>query len=77
MDYFSNEDAEWTSFDFCGGHGRCLANDCTGDYHYHFPASCLETQIGKLSDGHSPQIGWSLDGFPIYGPYGPDGVYMT
>jgi hypothetical protein len=21
---------EWTSFDFCGGHGRCLAMDCTG-----------------------------------------------
>ena len=70
-------DGEWTSFDFCGGHGRCLANDCTGDYHYHFPASCLETQLGKLSDGHSPQIGWSLDGFPVYGPFGPGGVTMA
>ena len=97
-------DGEWTSFDFCGGHGRCLANDCTGDYHCmrwhglntrlgrlcllltcpshvsqprtgtdHFPASCLETQIGAMSDGHSPQIGWSLDGFPVYGPFGHDG----
>ena len=65
---------EWTSFDFCGGHGRCLAMDCTGDYHYHFPASCLETQIGAMSDGHSPQIGWSLDGFPIYGPFGHGGA---
>ena len=73
----SDSSAEWTSFDFCGGHGRCLANDCTGDYHYHFPPSCLETQIGKLSDGHSPLLGWALDGFPIYGPFGPGGVVMA
>lgn len=56
---------------------RCLGNDCAGDYHYHFPASCLETQIGNLSDGHSPQIGWALDGFPIYGPFGPGGTVMS
>ncbi|EOD09309.1 hypothetical protein EMIHUDRAFT_216710 [Emiliania huxleyi CCMP1516] len=68
--------AEWTSFDFCGGHARCLAFECNGDYHYHFPPSCLETQIGNLTDGHSPQIGWSLDGFPIYGRLGPGGVTM-
>lgn len=73
----TDADAEWTSFDFCGGHGRCLGNDCAGDYHYHFPASCLETQIGNLSDGHSPQIGWALDGFPIYGPFGPGGTVMS
>jgi FtsP/CotA-like multicopper oxidase with cupredoxin domain len=24
----------------------------------------------------SPQIGWALDGFPIYGPYGPHGQLM-
>ena len=73
----TDSEAEWTSFDFCGGHARCLSFSCDGDYHYHFPASCLETQIGALSDGHSPQVGWSLDGFPIYGSYGPEGVYMT
>ena len=66
-----DSEGEWTSFDFCGGHGRCLANDCTGDYHYHYPASCLETQIGALSDGHSPQIGWSFDGFPVCAPPAP------
>merc|ERR1711871_1473143 len=69
--------AEWTSFDFCGGHARCLTFECNGDYHYHFPPSCLETQIGNMSDGHSPQIGWALDGFPVYGGWGPGGVYMT
>ena len=70
-------DGEWTSFDLCGGHGRCLMDDCTGDYHYHFPPSCLETQVGKLSDGHSPQLGWFLDGFPVYGPFGPGGLAMS
>ena len=29
------------------------------------PPSCLLAQLGDLSDGHSPQIGWALDGFPI------------
>jgi len=27
-----DDDAEWTSFDFCGGHGRCLGSDCSGDH---------------------------------------------
>ena len=52
---------EWTGFDFCSGH-----SESSGDYHYHFPPSCLLAQIGDLSDGHSPQIGWALDGFPVY-----------
>ena len=43
-------------------------------YHYHFPPSCLLAQLPPLEDGHSPQIGWSFDGFPIYGPLGPGGV---
>ena len=64
--------SEWTSFDFCSGHAAA-----GGDYHYHFPPSCLLAQIGDLPDGHSPQIGWSYDGFPIYGPKGPSGVSMT
>ncbi len=25
---------------------------------------------------HSPQIAWSLDGFPVYGPYGAKGILM-
>ena len=45
-----------------------------GNYHYHFPPSCLLAQVPALSDGHSPQIGWAYDGFPIYGPYGAGGV---
>lgn len=26
---------------------------------------------------HSPQIGWAMDGFPIYGPRGPKGTLMA
>jgi hypothetical protein len=78
----TDEDAEWTSFDYCGGHARNLPNlEVVGDYHYHFPPSCLETQIvdtveqtAAFAAGHSPQIGWSLDGFPIYGPFTVDGL---
>ncbi|KAH8066305.1 hypothetical protein JL722_738 [Aureococcus anophagefferens] len=61
--------AEWTSFDCCSGHA-----EQTGAYHYHFPPSCLLAQLGALGDGHSPQVGWAADGFPIYGPRGPGGV---
>ena len=51
--------SEWSTFDCCGGHAA------SGAYHYHFPPSCLIAQIGDLTDGHSPQVGWSYDGFPI------------
>jgi hypothetical protein len=67
--------SEWTAFDFCSGHAQQ-----TGDYHYHFPPSCLITQATASdapSNGHSPQIGWAYDGFPIYGPLGVGGVSMT
>lgn len=46
----------------------------------HFPPSCLLAQAVATSptaDGHSPQVGWSFDGFPIYGPLGPGGVKMV
>ena len=73
----TNNKAEWVSFDFCSGH----ADGQTGMYHYHFPPSCLIDQLSSLgrgyADGHSPQVGWANDGFPIYGPYGPSGLYMT
>ena len=55
--------AEWISFDCCSGH-----SSGTGGYHYHFPPSCLIAQANAdapISDGHSSQIGWAQDGFPI------------
>ena len=64
--------AEWSGFDCCSGH-----SETSGMYHYHFPPSCLMAQLDDYSDGHSPQIGWSFDGFPIYGPLGPGGVEIA
>ena len=59
--------AEWISFDCCSGHSTG-----SGGYHYHFPPSCLLAQadadapVGTtIANGHSPQIGWAQDGFPI------------
>jgi len=69
-----DNDAEWISFDCCSGHTRSFEGAI---YHYHFPPSCLMAQIGDFGDGHSPQIGWANDGFPIYGPKGPAGIDMT
>ena len=74
----SDSEAEWISFDCCTGHS-------TGDglYHYHFPPSCLLAQAeadapmgSTVANGHSPQVGWAQDGFPIYGPYGPEGTLI-
>jgi hypothetical protein len=67
-----DDTAEWISFDCCSGH-----SSGTGGYHYHFPPSCLIAQANKeapIAGGHSAQIGWAQDGFPIYGPLGPGGV---
>ena len=67
--------SEWTSFDFCSGHSQAQ-----GDYHYHFLSTCLLTDaLAKTVsvNGHSPQLGWAYDGFPIYGPNGLGGVEMT
>ena len=71
-----DEDAsEWTGFDFCSGH-----SEMSGDYHYHFPPSCLINQIetaqGVTGVDHSPHIAWAFDGFPVYGPRGVNGTHM-
>ncbi len=38
-----------------------------GQYHYHANPSAL---YSDPSTAHSPIIGWAMDGYPIYGPYG-------
>ena len=39
-----------------------------GTYHYHgLPAG---VNVHDAADGHSAQLGWAADGFPIYGPKG-------
>lgn len=62
------------TFDKCGGH----ADARDGLYHYHVPPSCLLNGLPRLPDtgGHSAQLGWALDGFPVYGPRGPNGMVM-
>ena len=46
-------------FDDCGGHG----NPHEG-YHYHAATGCSE--IIEQKDGHAAQIGYALDGYPIF-----------
>ena len=40
------------------------------------PPVCLLRQLGATEGAPSPQVGWALDGFPVYGPLGPNGVVM-
>ena len=62
------------SVDKCGG-----VADKFGNYRYSVPPSCLIEQLNHedVNITHSPQIGWALDGFPIYGPKGIDGMTMV
>ncbi|MEI8133493.1 MAG: YHYH protein [bacterium] len=54
---------EGSSFDNCLGHPAP-----NGEYHHHLNPRCLYDS--KDSSKHSPIIGYSFDGFPIYGAYG-------
>ena len=55
--------------DTCSGHPQM-----SGVYHYHGLPACIGYGSKKK---HSKVIGWALDGFPIYGPYGDDGDYLS
>jgi YHYH protein len=56
--------------DHCQGHPQV-----TSIYHYHSQSSCLpDNQAGE---GHSPLIGYALDGFGIYGHQGEDGATLS
>ncbi|CAK0801169.1 unnamed protein product [Prorocentrum cordatum] len=65
--------AEGNTFDPCGGHGSSASSP---SYHVHVPPSCLLNQLGQTDSSHSPHLGWAFDGFPIYGPRGPNGTMM-
>lgn len=54
-----------------GGH-----TDGTERYHYHYPSKDLQDHIHKRSSGHSALMGYMLDGFGIYGPYGENGALL-
>ena len=55
-----------------GGH-----TDGTERYHYHFPSQDLQDHIHVHSQGHGALMGYMLDGFGIYGPYGEQGELLT
>ena len=55
--------------DTCSGHPQM-----SGVYHYHGLPACIGFGSKKK---HSKLIGWALDGFPIYGPYGDGGNYLS
>lgn len=52
--------------DACQGHPQE-----SGVYHYHNLSSCVTDK--RESGGHSALVGYLLDGFGIYGPYGENG----
>ena len=64
------------SFDTAPGHPAPVmggtGNPVPGIYHYHQSPDLLIEQLDPNNTGqhHSPIIGYALDGFPIYGPYG-------
>ena len=59
--------------DKCGGY----ADETDGLYRYQAPPSCLISQLEPLGNrSHGQQIGWAMDGFPIYSNRGPSGVAM-
>lgn len=41
-----------------------------GHYHYHASPIGLLAELGVNSGAHSPIVGWSLDGYPVYAYYG-------
>jgi YHYH protein len=56
--------------DSCQGHPQQ-----SGDYHYHSLTSCLPNSA--TPDGHSTLVGYSLDGFGIFGRRGEGGKVLT
>jgi hypothetical protein len=56
--------------DACQGHPQG-----SGVYHYHSLTTCLPDQ--RTKDGHSSLVGYSLDGFGIYGRSGEGGQMLA
>lgn len=68
---------EGATFDGGPGHsaplpGQMPSSSSPGTYHYHVAATSLVSQIdaGNTGQRHSPIVGFAVDGYPIYGPYG-------
>eukprot|EP01052_Picozoa_sp_SAG31_P044581 SAG31_NODE_7828_length_1588_cov_1.454668_2_plen_136_part_00 len=64
---------EGDTFDECGGHASSTTQS---SYHVHVPPTCLLKQLNADNSQHSPQIGWSLDGFPICAQHDSIGAFF-
>jgi hypothetical protein len=54
---------------------RCCGHPTpTNMYHYHKYPVCVKSPFVDDGEGHSPLIGFALDGFPLYGPYVAKGL---
>jgi hypothetical protein len=67
-----NDAAAHEMLDRFGGH-----TDGTETYHYHYPSQDLQDHIHTHTSGHSALMGYMLDGFGIYGPYGEEGELLS
>lgn len=67
-----NDAAAHEMLDRFGGH-----TDGTERYHYHYPSQDHQDHIHKHTSGHSALMGYMLDGFGIYGPYGENGELLS
>jgi len=67
-----NDAAAHEMLDRFGGH-----TDGTERYHYHYPSKDHQDHIHKHTSGHSALMGYMLDGFGIYGPYGENGELLS
>ena len=66
-----NDAAAHEILDRFGGH-----SDGTETYHYHYATEDLQDHIHTDENGHSPLMGYMIDGFGIYGPKGEDGQIL-
>ena len=54
---------------------RCCGHPAPNNqYHYHKYPVCVKSPFVDDGEGHSPLIGFALDGFPLYGPYVAKGL---
>jgi hypothetical protein len=54
---------------------RCCGHpNPDNQYHYHKYPVCVNTPWEDRGDGHSPLIGFALDGLPVYGPFESENV---
>ena len=72
--------AFFNPFDMEGTEAVNILDPCCGhpapnnQYHYHKYPVCVKSPFVDDGEGHSPLIGFALDGFPLYGPYVAKGL---